>query len=60
MGAKGNYPRAIVMKMNDVDKGIVWAHVHNLKGKTFSVNNQMPRELSERKKQMVPLYKTAQ
>ena len=46
-------------KLNEQGKAVIWSHTRNLKGKQFSVNIQLPRELSERKKQLVPLYKNA-
>ena len=59
MGAKGRYPRAIVANINDQGKAIIWRHTKYLKGKKFSVYNQLPKELVERKKQLLPTYKAA-
>ena len=59
MGAKGRHPRAIVANINDQGKAIIWRHTKYLKGKKFSVYNQLPKELVERKKQLLPTYKAA-
>jgi cell division protein FtsB len=59
VGQSGKYNRMIVAKLNEQGKAVIWSHTKHLKGKHFSVNVQLPRELSERKKQLVPLYKNA-
>ena len=59
MGIKGKFPRSIVAKINDAGRNIILRHTKNLKGKNTSVYTQLPRELAERKKQLVPLFKQA-
>ena len=59
LGLSGKYSRPIVAKLNDQGKAVIWSHTKHLAGKKFSVNVQLPRELAERKKQLVPLYKEA-
>ena len=59
MGIKGRSPRAIVANINDEGKRIIWRHTKNLKDKNYSVFNQLPKELAERKKQLLPSYKAA-
>ena len=53
--------RPIVAKFNPyVGKSIVLQHITKLdKKKGFGVNDQLPREMDERKKQLLPLYKQA-
>jgi chromosome segregation ATPase len=57
IGNKGKYTRAIVAKVNEAGKDLIWKHTKNLKGTNFSVMNQLPRELAERRRQLVPEYK---
>ena len=38
---------------------MIWQYTRNLKGTNFSVINQLPRELAERRRQLVPEYKHA-
>ena len=60
MGAsRGAHPISIVAKLNEEGLSIIFGHTKNLKGKNFSVFVQMPRELSERKKQLVPRFMEA-
>jgi hypothetical protein len=59
MGAKGKHGRAIIANIDDNGKSIIWKHARNLKGKNFNVFTQMPRELAERKRQLLPHYKAA-
>jgi hypothetical protein len=59
IGNKGKYTRAIVAKVNEAGKDLIWKHTKNLKGTNFSVMNQLPRELAERRRQLVPEYKQA-
>ena len=62
MGQKDtNRTRPIVAKFNPFEgKGIVLRHIKNLdRNKKFGVNDQLPRELEERKKQLLPQYKEA-
>ena len=59
MGMKGHYTRSIVAVINDEGRRIIWKHVKNLKGQKFSIFTQLPRELSERKKLLMPTYKAA-
>ena len=62
MGQKGGKrSRPIVAKLNPFEgKGIVMAHIKNLdKNKKFGINDQLPRELEERKKQLLPKFKEA-
>ena len=55
-----NKTRAIVAKVNAEGKQLIFQHVKNLdKSKKFGVSDQLPRELEERKKQLLPLYKDA-
>lgn len=53
--------RVIVAKFNPSEgRHIVMAHIKYLdKQKKFGVNEQLPRELAERKKQLIPKYKQA-
>jgi hypothetical protein len=57
----GNKKRPIVAKFNPADgKRIVMDHVKNLdKVKKYGVNDQLPRELEERKKKLLPAFKEA-
>ena len=59
VGPAGRYNRSLVAKVNDEGKGVILSHTKNLKGKDTSVFVQLPRELSERRKQLVPIYKDA-
>ena len=59
IGTRGSYPRSIVVKLNDEGKSLILSHTKNLKGSTISVFVQMPRELAERKKQLVTKFKEA-
>ena len=54
--------RPMVAKFNPyIGKEIVLKHAKNLdKSKKFGVNEQLPRELEERKKQLLPQFKDAQ
>ena len=54
MGQKSQYPRLIVAKINDEGRNVIFRHTKNLKGGTTSVYTQLPRELTERRKQLVP------
>ena len=46
-------------KINNVGREIILRHTKNLKGQDTSVYTQLPRELSERRKQLVPIFKAA-
>ena len=59
MGMKGKYTRAIVPKVNESGKDIIWKYIKNLKGTNFSIINQLARELAERRSQFVTEYKLA-
>jgi hypothetical protein len=59
LGPKGSYNRNIVAKLNEPGKYMIWAHTKYLKGTNFSINVQLPRELQERRKQLIPLFKEA-
>ena len=59
LGQPGKHNRIIVAKLDDVSKDIIWAHTKNLKGKSFSVQVQLPKELLDRKSKLYPLYKEA-
>ena len=59
LGPKGTYNRAIIAKVNERGKQVIWAHTKYLRGTKYSINVQLPRELSERRKQLVPLFKKA-
>ena len=53
--------RAIVAKFNPYEgKLIVLKHIKNLdKAKGYGINDQLPREYEERKKQLLPAYRAA-
>ena len=55
------HPRVMVAKFNPYEgRQIVLSHVKNLdKTKNFGVNEQLPRQMAERKKQLLPRYKDA-
>jgi hypothetical protein len=59
MGQKGRYARAIVAKVNEAGKQAILSHTYNLKNTDYRVNVQMPRELDERKKRLLPQYQDA-
>ena len=59
MGKQGSFPRAIVAKINDAGRITIFRHTKNLRGTNTSVFTQLPRELAERRKQLVPHYKDA-
>jgi hypothetical protein len=61
MGDKGNAKRTrgIMAVVGDVGQNIIWSHTKNLKGKNFGVINHLPRELADRKRQLLPQYKAA-
>ena len=59
MGTKGKYPRSIVAKINDEGRHVIFKHTRNLKGQRTSVFTQLPMELAERRKQLVPIFKEA-
>ena len=54
-------PRSIVARFNPhTGREIVFDHIRNLdKKKKFGVSEQLPRELNERKKQLLPKFKEA-
>ena len=54
----GNHTRVIVGKTTSEGKHIVFQHVKNLR-KPYGVSDQLPRELAERKRQLIPQYKEA-
>jgi len=58
---KGKWIRPIVAKFtSSKGKETVMRHAKNLrKGMKFGVNDQLPREMDERKKQLMPQYKEA-
>ena len=58
---RDNYARPIVAKFNPyVGKEIVLANTKNLDPRMkYGVSEQLPRELEERKKQLLPLYRDA-
>ena len=53
--------RVIVAKFNPCEgRQIVFNHVKNLdRSKNYGISEQLPRELAERKKQLIPAYKQA-
>lgn len=62
VGAKNrNQPRIIVAKFNPgFGKDIVLRHGKNLdRAKNYGVNEQLPQELEQRKKQLLPQFKAA-
>ena len=61
LGEKGSSrrTRGIMTVVGDTGQGIIWSHAKNLKGKKFSVINHLPRELTDRKRQLLPQYKEA-
>lgn len=55
-----NNNRVIVAKVSPEGKQTIFRHIKNLdKSKRFAVSEQLPREMSERKKQLLPAYKQA-
>ena len=58
----GRFPRTIIAKFkSDAAKDAVLRNAKNLdRDKKFGISEQLPRELSERKKQLLPTYKEAQ
>ena len=60
-GMKGDRPRGIVAKLGDSEtKSAIFKHAKNLdKRKKYGVSEQLPRELNERKKQLLPKFKEA-
>jgi regulator of replication initiation timing len=61
MGPKGNKPRPIVVKfLVSSEKDRVFGYVKNLKGLSqYSVQQQFPAEVNERRKRLWPKYKAA-
>ena len=59
MGAKGTYTRSIIANISDEGKQLIWKNLRNLKGKKVSVYTQLPRELAERKRTLLPNFKAA-
>ena len=62
MGKKGgSFPRPLVAKFNSSEsKEVIMAHTKNLdRNKKFGINDQLPRELEERKKRLLPQFKEA-
>ena len=52
--------RAIVAKVNNEGRQIIFRNARNLdRRKNYGVSEQLPRELAERKKQLLPQYKDA-
>lgn len=49
-------PRPIIATVAK-GKSQIWTHTKNLKDKNYSVFTQLPRELAERKRQLLPKYK---
>ena len=60
-GHPQGHPRVMVAKFNPYEgRQIVLSHVKNLdRTKNFGVNEQLPRQMAERKKQLLPRYKDA-
>jgi hypothetical protein len=60
-GMKGQKPRPIIAKlMNSSSKDMIFKHVKNLKGKNqYVVQEQLPAEVSERRKRLWSKYKEA-
>jgi hypothetical protein len=60
-GVKGNEPRPIIAKlMNSSSKDIIFQHVKNLRGKpNFSIQEQLPAEVTECRKRLWNQYKRA-
>ncbi len=55
-----NYNRAIIATINEEGKNIIWKNLRNLAGRRgISVYPHLPRELEERKRQLLPQFKTA-
>ena len=55
-----NHNRTIVGKVNPEGKAIIFKHTKNLdRAKNYRVADQLPRELEERKKRLIPDYKEA-
>ena len=59
--AATGHHRVIIAKCNPSEgKHIIFSHIKNLdKNKKFGVSEQLPREMAERKKQLIPEYKQA-
>ena len=56
---RSSFTRPIVAVFEHESVDVVMRHARNLKGKQFGVNVQLPRELEERKKQLLPVSKDA-
>jgi hypothetical protein len=55
-----NQNRVMVAKLNHEGKNIIFKHVKNLdRAKNYGISEQLPRELEERKKRLLPIYKEA-
>ena len=61
MGFKRNdkFCRPLIINVDERTKSIILSHTKHLKGKPQNVYVQMPRELIERKNQLLPHYKDA-
>ena len=60
IGKKGNQNRPIVAKCNQWGKTLIFQHLKNLdKTKKFGINEQLPRELNDRKQQLLPMFRDA-
>jgi hypothetical protein len=56
----GARPRDIVINVDDEGKNMIWRHTRNLNAANkISVFTMLPRELADRKRQLVPHYKAA-
>jgi len=59
VGAPGNYIRSIIANVNDAGKTLIWRHLKNLGGRKISIFPHLPRELAERKRQLLPQFQAA-
>jgi hypothetical protein len=59
MGGPRRKGRSIIANVNDMGKQIIMKHVKHLKDKDANVFIQMPSEMVEQKKRLMPFYKEA-
>ena len=58
-GTKGQTIRPIVAQLNPEGVNIIMRHAKNLKGTQYGVNFQLPKEMAEQRKRLLPIAKEA-
>lgn len=57
--AQSKYPRAIICHLDPKSCDIIMKNAHKLKGKPYRLSIQVPREVEEKRKHLLPIFKEA-